>query len=283
MKRMVLRMPWLFCTLMSVVVAGYANEKCLDCHENIAAVNMGTLHGKAGQVCESCHGGSDAHLADPSKANIVVFGRGDAKNQNNQCLTCHGKNQNLMFWDNSKHSQEDVSCTSCHSIHKTAKPVPQQPEKCFECHKNVKAEANKISHHPIIEGRVKCSDCHNPHGTVSPKMIKAETINLLCYNCHADKRGPFIQEHPPVAEDCMICHAPHGTKAAKLNREKMPNLCNNCHGGQHSTGISSKSNSFIPLNTATVNRGIIARSCATCHGNIHGSNAPRVSGQRFIR
>jgi len=285
MTRMVLTMSMLVCALTLFVGSAHANEKCKECHAGIVANHASTLHGKVGKSCDACHGGVDAHLASGDKKDIITFGKGDAKKQNEQCLACHAKNQKLMFWDNSRHQREDVACVSCHSIHKTSKPQPQQPEKCFECHKSVKAEANKFSHHPIIEGKVKCSDCHNPHGTLSKNMIKAETVNLLCYNCHAEKRGPYINQHPPVEEDCMICHAPHGTKAYRLTREKMPNLCNNCHGGVHSSGMWTGANSFD--GPGTKSGRYFAQSCVNCHVNIHGSNAPTGTsgrhGQRFER
>lgn len=282
MEKRSFKIVLLTAALSLVACFAYANEKCKECHADIVDKHASSLHGKAGKSCDACHGGVDAHLASGSKKDIITFGKGDAKKQDAQCLGCHGKNQKLMFWDNSKHKTEDVACVSCHSIHKSAKPAANQPEKCFECHKNVKAEANKISHHPIIEGKIKCSDCHNPHGSLSKNMIKAETVNLLCYTCHADKRGPFIQEHPPVAEDCMSCHAPHGTKAYKLTKDKMPNLCINCHGVVHGSGLFSAAGSFT--GTGSKSSRSYAQSCANCHGGaIHGTNAPGRWGQQFGR
>ncbi len=45
------------------------------------------------------------------------------------------------------------------------------------------------------------------------KLLKEATVNLTCFKCHSSKQGPFVYEHPPVAENCMICHNPHGTVA----------------------------------------------------------------------
>ena len=157
---------------MSVFVVGalllmatcvFANEKCMTCHEDIGSKHKTTLHGKVGKSCEDCHGGGDVHMSNPSKNNIIRFSKGaSVKDQNAACIKCHGKNQKLMFWDNSKHKAEDVACVACHTVHKNSKPYAKQPEKCFECHKDIKKQANMISHHPIIEGKISCSDCHNP-------------------------------------------------------------------------------------------------------------------------
>jgi DmsE family decaheme c-type cytochrome len=281
MTRLIVKMS-LLASAALLIMAGtaLANEKCATCHSDIAAKHTTTLHGKAGKDCLSCHGGGDVHMANPSKSNIIRFSKGaSVKDQNSQCQQCHGKNQKLMFWDNSRHKQEDVACVSCHTVHKNPKPYAKQPDKCFECHKDIKAQANMISHHPIIEGKVSCSDCHNPHGTLGHGMIKADNTNQLCYKCHADKRGPFVWEHPPVEEDCLKCHNTHGTKAQKLLKEKLPNLCQNCHqGNSHPTAMYDKTRGFTGSSPSA---RLFGRSCVNCHQNIHGTNAP--SGKRFIR
>lgn len=288
MTRIVVKLSLLASAALLMFAGGaLANEKCVKCHANVVAKHATTLHGKVGKDCLDCHGGGDVHIAKPTKNNIIRFSKGaDVKVADAQCQQCHAKNQKLMFWDNSAHKRDDISCASCHSVHKDAKPYAKQPDKCFECHKSVKAEANKISHHPIIEGKISCSDCHNPHGTLTKYMVKGDNANQLCYSCHADKRGPFIYEHPPVTEDCMICHAPHGTKAAKLTKEKMPNLCNDCHNGNHGTAVVSKATGFNTINvvpgTAKLSAAGKGRSCLNCHGNIHGSNAP-TQGQYYLR
>ena len=63
---------------------------------------------------------------------------------------------------------------------------------------------------------------------------RAETMNLLCYRCHAEKQGPFAYEHPPVTQDCAICHEPHGTVANNLLRQPTTFLCLRCHAGHRS-------------------------------------------------
>ena len=60
-------------------------------------------------------------------------------------------------------------------------------------------------------------------------MVKQPTINDQCYSCHADKRGPYVFNHPPVEENCASCHNPHGSVHYKLLNEHTPNLCQDCH------------------------------------------------------
>ena len=121
-----------------------------------------------------------------------------------------------------------MTCASCHSVHAAKDKVLTkitQPEVCFTCHKQQRAELNRPSRHPILEGKVACSDCHNPHGSVGPKLMKRDSTVETCYQCHAEKRGPFVHNHEPVQEDCGNCHNPHGTIADSLLKMRQPLLC----------------------------------------------------------
>jgi DmsE family decaheme c-type cytochrome len=91
-------------------------------------------------------------------------------------------------------------------------------------------EMSLPSHHPIREGKMSCSDCHDPHGQREGNL-NAESLNLTCYKCHADKQGPFAYEHPPVTENCNICHEPHGTVTNNLLKQPATFLCLRCHTG----------------------------------------------------
>ena len=97
-------------------------------------------------------------------------------------------------------------------------------------------------------------------------MLKEHTVNNLCYTCHAEKRGPFLWDHPPVREDCMNCHSPHGSNNPKLLTARVHLLCQQCHIHmlpRHSTTAGK------PLDIWSINRG-----CANCHAQVHGSNHP---------
>ena len=122
-------------------------------------------------------------------------------------------------------------------------------------------------------------------------MVKGDSINELCYTCHAEKRGPFAFEHAPVREDCVSCHEPHGTNHPRLLTQKMPNLCWNCHltgSGHFGSGDNFSTEKGVPVAPSgapsgfpTVNSRFVERSCRTCHVKIHGSNHP--SGAYFVR
>lgn len=291
------------CTLLLLAapVAGAQGKgpaACVDCHEDAVKGIAPTKHGAklddTTTLCQSCHGDLAAHLEDPTGALPTrSFGRGtSAKEKTAVCLSCHEGNRQLAFWDSGKHKKNDVSCTDCHSVHgkSTAPSITPylttqrklQYETCGECHKSIRAQLNKTSHHPIIEGKVACADCHNPHGALSHAMIKNESVTQLCTTCHAEKRGPFVWSHLPVEENCLSCHNSHGSNVPKLLAVKAPQLCQDCHGSGHGQLAYGSSFSVGGANQDRATR-FDARGCVNCHQQIHGSNAPGSRGQFFLR
>jgi len=248
---------------------------CVSCHEQPVASFKASYHAKIWQGkndCQSCHEATDKHANDPSKQNVTSFNRGggrSAEELSQKCLGCHKKSAHMALWDMGAHKKNDVTCTACHDIHSPRSTV-KQPTVCFGCHKDKRSDANKMSHHPVIEGKVKCSDCHNTHGTQTKGMLTAESVTQLCYKCHTDKRGPFIWEHPPVAEDCTICHTPHGSRHETLLAEKVTNLCQNCHdNSSHHDDAYDADAGFGGSASSNRFRG---RACLECHKAIHGTN-----------
>jgi len=274
---------------------GYAGtETCKDCHEEYYKGFIKSVHGKKAvpgnpanrEGCESCHGPGAEHADKGGGKGVAIFvfsKKTDPDSKDSKCLACHESARSMPFWDLSKHKSMRVTCDNCHSIHSA---VPgknylkvEEPDLCFECHKNIRAQTNKQSHHPIKEGKIKCSSCHNSMGTSDLKtMIRADSINELCYQCHAEKRGPFVFEHPPVPENCLICHQSHGSNHSYLLDKKTPQLCQSCHNVSfHQTYPFNKQDTFTGK-APFFKAGLIARSCRNCHTNIHGSN-----GDLFFR
>ena len=287
---------------------------CANCHEaqwrSIDLTAHGARNDDNGSMCMACHGNATEHVKDPTKVKPDnPFGKGHTADQRTEvCLGCHASNRNLAFWTSGKHQLNEVTCSNCHSIHgKSLAPtinkfvttfLPNQADICANCHQPIRAATMKPSHHPIPEGKVKCSDCHNPHGAITPAMLKQPTINDQCYSCHADKRGPFVFNHPPVEENCATCHNPHGSVHAKLLNESAPNLCQDCHDASRHPGTvygAAGGWTCLPGDTSTacnnkggqpnanVNTRLIARGCVNCHNAVHGSNAPGARGKFFTR
>ena len=154
----------------------------------------------------------------------------------------------------------------------------------MQCHPQQRAEFRKRSHMPVLEGKMTCTDCHNPHGTTTRPLLKADSVNDVCYVCHAEKRGPYLWEHAPVRERCTNCHLPHGSNHDKLLVAARPYLCQQCHNSAslHSGQFfGAQQNAAAGLQGGSPSFYVIGRACQNCHTQIHGSNHP--SGARFQR
>ena len=262
------------------------SDVCAACHGEVADQLTETPHGKnafsrlSSQGCEACHGPGSAHAEDPD--NPALHPRVDKLSVSRQsavCQSCH-RGSSQFFWPGSEHQKRNLSCLSCHSVHSFKSENAQlkaasTTESCLTCHKDVRAEMFKSSHHPIREGKMSCADCHNPHGAQTAKMIRAASVNDQCYTCHTEKRGPFLWEHPPVRESCMSCHTPHGSNHIKLQKTSVPYLCQQCHANtRHPGTLYDAARAPTLENPATGSNRLFNRACLDCHAAVHGSNHP---------
>jgi len=262
-----------------------SSKKCVECHEEymrtFALTKMGMALPNGG--CESCHGPMSKHLDAPRQEPplVVSFTKTGSLTANQKatvCTSCHLGGLQLN-WQMSTHAIEENACTNCHNIMAVADPVrikATQAEVCFRCHKDRRMDSNKISHHPIQEGKVVCSDCHNPHGSSATAMLKKNTVNETCFQCHADKRGPYLWEHQPVSEKCTNCHNPHGSNITPLLVSRPPFLCDECHDGPHASASPAGTNvaGWQSGFTGSASETYAGRACLNCHSQVHGSNNP---------
>lgn len=270
---------------------------CLKCHDSESMPDMSkSAHAfatdKRTPDCVSCHGPSPTHVRKPAGVSErplpdVTFGktaanRMSASARSQVCLSCHDRDAARMMWSLGQHVSADVACDSCHKVHSNHDRMLDklaQADGCYSCHQTQRSQMMRLSHHPVPEGKMTCSDCHNVHGSTGPKLVSSESINLSCYACHVEKRGPLVHQHQPVAEDCVNCHNPHGSNVPGMLTARAPMLCKQCHtphvegalgllGGQTGGALSAAA---AGRNALTMWQG---RSCMNCHTQVHGSNNP---------
>ena len=283
--------------------ATYVGEaKCLACHNTENDHFKDTQHARAFRgnpknarektVCEACHGPGSKHVAKTGdKTTIIAFTRESATpiaQQNEQCNSCHGGAQR-QHWANSTHDLNKVSCSDCHApMERHSKNGLLRKatitETCLTCHQQQRAEFQRRSHMPVLEGKMSCVDCHNPHGSITRPLLKNDSVNETCAACHAEKRGPFTWEHAPVRENCANCHHPHGSNNERLLVASRPFLCQQCHSppvGHPGQFFRGDQTAAAAQAGGTQSARVIGRSCQNCHVAIHGSNHP--SGARLQR
>jgi DmsE family decaheme c-type cytochrome len=265
---------------------------CRTCHPDIWANFYRNPHYKSlasgreapeNTGCEGCHGPGQAHVeARGGKATIVAF----SELALDTCLRCHSQTLSRANIRRSAHTQEDVVCVNCHSVHRPQTPrfllARRQTELCYGCHAQVRSQFAMPFKHRVNEGAVECTDCHNPHGAFTPSytmgsrprmMEHADANEEPCLKCHADKRGPFVYEHASVRlEGCKSCHSPHGSMNARmLRRPTVFTTCLECHNG---AGEFGRRNNGVDHLSPTHNLADPRyQNCTTCHTRIHGSNS----------
>ncbi len=268
------------------------SDTCQACHEDIFKafqqnphhlVETDKKYDHTGQACESCHGPASKHAESMNAADITNPAKLKPAQTDKLCLTCHLNQPTHVGRINSSHAKNQVSCTSCHAIHKNgphglvARKPAEINAQCSNCHADVWASFQRPYTHRLNQNAMSCVDCHNPHGSVFRNFQTANANEPGCFNCHGDKRGPFTFEHAPVRlEGCGACHQPHGSANPRmLTRPQVMYVCLECHAN-------------LPMPTAPANgtlgtvppafhdtRSPRFQNCTLCHQKVHGSYVSR--------
>src|ERR1019366_6355272 len=167
------------------------SEACKICHADVWLNFYKNPHYKsiasgkeapAHTGCEGCHGPAGDHVAARGgKATIIAFSNFTPPQTLAACLECHSKDITRANIQRSVHTEADVVCTNCHSIHKPATPkyllAKQQNELCYTCHSSERAQFEMPSKHRVNEGVVQCTDCHNPHGGFGGTSMSSRAVS----------------------------------------------------------------------------------------------------------
>jgi predicted CXXCH cytochrome family protein len=234
---------------------------CDGCHSvnfNIDTKQPGTEWNVG---CEQCHGAGSAHVASPTKLNILNPARQNFVQANDTCIQCHSQGQPLTnpikgqyydwavgyhaglllsdFWKLEPHKLGETTFT--HFPDGTA-------------HKN-RMQGNDFVQSLMYNRGVTCFSCHDPHGTDNDAMLR-KPAKEICASCHSigSQNGPHtatLEEHTHHAagsagSQCVACHMPkilpelpggpfvsthtfHFISPQQTDAMQIPNACNACH------------------------------------------------------
>jgi predicted CXXCH cytochrome family protein len=210
--------------------------------------------------CERCHGPGEAHVAKPTRDNILDPARFDYVHASDTCIQCHSQGQPLTnpiqgkyydwpvgydvgknladYWKLEEHRLGETTFT--HFPDGTA-------------HKN-RMQGNDFVNSLMYARGVTCFSCHDPHGSDNVAMVR-KPGNALCLDCHgpnaqAGPHAPTIEAHThhqtgSAGNECIACHMPkiaqtiadqnvrshtfHFVTPGETELLKIPNACNECH------------------------------------------------------
>src|SRR3990172_2620908 len=202
-----------------------------------------------------------------------------------QCVDCHKKTTpNIVSdWQLSKHSQNDISCTTCHGDqHKSAVDVAKAQiptlETCATCHETQVSQFKTGKHSKawaamkamptahwqpmaLMEGMKGCGGCHK----IGIKT-EAEIKDLK-------KSGAGFG-----VASCDACHTRHTFSVVEA---RQPQACQTCHMGfdhpQWEMYSSSKHGvRYLLKQNKTLPETVAAPTCQTCHMQ-EGNHAVRTA------
>ena len=129
-----LALPWCLMAQPATPTANHyvGSEVCKTCHPDVWLNFNKNPHYKSiasGKEpedktgCEGCHGPGGNHVAaGGGKPTIRAFSQMSPDQALNTCLACHGKDMPRANIRRSAHTEADVVCSNCHSIHQPATP-----------------------------------------------------------------------------------------------------------------------------------------------------------------
>lgn len=273
-------------------------DTCIACHDDKKSLaifktkhgvpsDSGSPFGHGQLQCEACHGPGGDHSPrvrrGAERPAILSFDPDDetsVRTKNGMCMNCHDGEVGLG-WHSGPHNVDEIACSDCHTSHAPRDAVLQtstQPDVCFDCHQLQRSETRKAFSHPFFQGKMDCSGCHSLHGDAVASTFSRQTLNDTCYQCHAEKRGPYLWEHAPVSEDCGLCHSPHGSNHPGMLTRRAPLLCQSCHSQSDHPSVAYQDDN---LASGTPAPFLLGQNCLNCHEQVHGSNHP--SGSKLAR
>lgn len=212
-----------------------------------------SVHSRVGVLCHDCHGGDPEDEAMAMEPEAGFTGKPGREDIPKLCARCHAdaklmrvynqRADQYALYKGSVHGRrlaegdvEAATCVDCHGRHRIL-PVKDPkstvaranvPATCGGCHARKEVFEKRRMPHNQLELYKKsrhyelfakgdllvptCVDCHGNHGVMSPR---AERVQTVCFNCHAQsaeyyKSSAHWNAYKETGEPvCITCHGNH--------------------------------------------------------------------------
>ena len=245
---------------------------CVDCHADLATVELPHADKLAKVDCSSCHDDTVKQFA----AGIHARARAGGNEVAATCVSCHGMHDILWSKDpqsRTYHLNVAATCSTCHA-------KPEAIAKGHIASGDVgSAFADSIHGRALSRSGLMvaptCSDCHGPHD-IRPKADPASRVAMAnvpatCGKCHEGIAHQFAGSvHAAMlakggngAPACQTCHTAHAIQTAANPKWQLAvvNQCGTCHDDK----LATYRDTFHGKATALGFRAVA--TCAYCHGN----------------
>jgi len=232
---------------------------CGSCHDDVAAVYAGSLHGKAvaandpfAPYCSECHGKHDILSHTDKKSSTYVM------NIPFTCGRCH---------------REGTAMTKSHDIAK---------------HNILENYSMSIHGEGLLRKGLTvtavCSSCHTAHNvlphTDPASTISRANVSKTCMKCHANIeaahtkiiRGELWEKEPHKVPACVECHGPHKARRVLYEDSLNDKFCLRCHSNPELKKIlanGEEKSLFVDVNEFEQSIHQKKRiACVKCHVNV---------------
>jgi predicted CXXCH cytochrome family protein len=203
------------------------------------------------QDCAECHIDVVTDWQDTVHATTFhsdLFQSALADGADSSCYECHATGYQAF---SGEYDAEGVTCEACHG--ETPANHPDEPvavlpglDVCADCHATTYNEWEQSAHG---DAEMPCTACHNPH----EQMLRFETTQELCLNCHADDDLSGYVHVTHETEQCSDCHWHEGafdTEVHLVTGELFPSghdaqvetlACTDCHSELDGVAVADAS------------------------------------------
>ncbi len=129
-------------------------------------------------ICAQCHAGAGEPVAPALSfrpgERISEYVRLQAPGATDR-LDVHGNQVNLLERSRCFQLSPEMSCSTCHDVHRPERPAPEYSSKCLDCHR-----VDQCGMFPKTGNRIasNCIDCHMPVQASSALVLDTEDQRL---------------------------------------------------------------------------------------------------------
>ena len=230
-----------------------APVNCGTCHEDVAKVYAGSLHGR--------EAGAGAPLAP-------------------RCASCHGNHDIVSVKSPQSRVRRSRIPFVCGSCHKEGTPVTQTydiPQDKILEHYSESMHGEGLFKRGLTVVAV-CTDCHTAHNVLphtDPRSsIYRDNIPALCKRCHGEIegvhrqviRGELWEKEPNKVPICVDCHAPHKVRRILYEEGIADEQCLKCHDNPGLTVQRDGKTVSLAVDRDEIRNSVHRNtSCAKCH------------------
>ena len=259
-------------------VHGREGVGCADCHADLAGVEDFPHKEELADVdCGGCHDDIAKVYAGSLHGVGVAKGVPIAP----RCWTCHGSHDIMPPSDPESRVNRfkiPIMCGRCHKEGEAIREYAEVSQDSVLAHYSFSIHGEGLYKRGLTQSAV-CSDCHTAHNVRNHKdpksSINRDNVAKTCQSCHGmiEKvhakvvEGRLWEKEPSKVPVCIECHQPHKIRRVYYNEGMADSECLKCHDRPDLKGTSAanagKSMYVDPQKLA--HSVHVKKACIQCH------------------